>query len=125
MPNKMMAPASTGPPPPATHDLLLLELERFPSHETCLKALDLGGQCQEHLQSQQTWKPSWWEEWQALINECRHSRACWEWLAQATDDSGSEAYRRLCLEELRRLLGEPAYWQGQMPLPVPESAWWE
>lgn len=51
--------------------------------------------------------------------ETQQLRKCWNLLDTVTDPSLDADYRRFWAGKLRQMIGERAYWRGEIPPPVP------
>jgi hypothetical protein len=97
--------------------LLNLQLARFPPKKMTEACLDLNSKQLDWLELVQTYLPS--EQVNQWYEECSKCEDCWRHLYSAQDVNESLSLRFHALEELKKELGRVAFFQGQMPPPVP------
>lgn len=108
----------TFPPTPVSFDDLIL----LPMQVHACWAYELADK--HHTQCQSVWVDHWGEPaakewWQRQAEDADTRRLVWYWLRIATDDAYGVQYRLSCLSQLRDRLGWRAYYQGQLPPPLP------
>lgn len=116
-----------------SREVVAADVRRFrvTTHADAVRQLQFA---REHERSMDTEvktynSPAKYWRWKA---ECEWRQECWQKLAWALDDdvlyygrintpqpSNTVASRVMALESLRELLGDDAFWLGQMPLPIP------
>lgn len=92
---------------------------RWHYYEACAHERTFDDEVRTYNRSAKYW------QWK---NECAWRQNCWRALIDALDpscyqwphrDREAIACRVHALEQLRRLLGDEAFWAGQMPCPIP------
>jgi hypothetical protein len=96
------------------------ELWRFPPRAVARQAMEFNREYRRHVEGR------WWMEshnrdhWGEVLRETDYLFHCWDWLCAAQGGEGrDEEYWRRSLREVRRRIGEEAYWAGQMPPAAP------
>jgi hypothetical protein len=91
------------------------DLARFPSYAV---AADRHTFAEDHLEwvfQRFVEDPAWRDWW----DHARSSEQAWSHLVQARNNSMPDATRLFYLRELRKRLGERAWWSGEMPPQAP------
>jgi hypothetical protein len=79
----------------------------------------LNEQYQCHLQMQQIIHAHNSDDLTEALREARHLYGVWDAVRRATAPNQAWAYRRRTLRQLREMLGDNAYYSGQLPPCVP------
>jgi|ERR1700738_1884344 len=125
-----------------------IDLQRFPSLETARATEDYISDLGTTFERKQKWSNRSYWEWSNAVIYCHWSRECWDTLRAAhqmqqdrwqdlgrgynqslgeagnrqywLDEAGTEGEAmENDLKDLRKLLGEEAWWAGRMPFPAP------
>lgn len=103
---------AAGVPEPGPHDLL-----RFPDARATARAAELNRAYRECLRGQAAAAPSWQAGWYARAEEeAREAGQAWDCL-RCAHAYGAPHW----LAELRRRVGEEAWWAAALPPPVPPA----
>jgi hypothetical protein len=98
---------------------LAADAGRFPERTTVNELLAFNRAYRQHLEFRQPGEPARFWELRAALQETDHLYQVWD----AVRDARSEYYyitvRRQALNRLRMMLGEPAYYAGELPPCVP------
>ena len=97
----------------------LTDLQYFPRGPVVAGNLAMNRALTKYLKTQRRIYLHRAEAIETALEDARYRFRCWDALGGAQDQFYSEDYRRRCLAELRRLIGESAYHLGQMPPSVP------
>lgn len=94
------------------------DLVRFPPLAMCESMLAANCSHWNHLCAAEPFYPTHLREWFARAKQaCYPPWNCWQALASAHRCADHEGYVRDRLTELRRHLGNDAYYRGEMPPP--------
>ena len=116
----VLASALTLPAAPAESEIPLWQLRMFPDRKCALGQWNFWD---ERIRQISEWKkdgmiiPLSWD------TEALEAREAWYVLLEAQDSSNTPRYRHGRLSWLRLRLGEKDFWEGRMPLPVPQHFW--
>lgn len=115
------------------------ELRRFPSHQTAALNYQFAEKVVRCLERELRYsidtQPADWVRYETPLGlhsperahlkrtrrEAAFCRDAWQALSLASDVSMSQEARGIWLNDLRRMLGEASYFEGEMP---PASPWW-
>ena len=105
------------PIPAPMPDPTELELQRFPSLETAKAACEFCCEYERFVRKQQAVGNGDWREWEKVWRENEDLWPFWLNLRLAHESDGIG--RRDSLSKLRAILGDDAYFRGELPPPVP------
>lgn len=98
---------------------VLNESLRFPDRETVNELLAFNRAYRQHIDVRQTVELSHWWEYQAALQETEQLYQIWDTVRDARCEYYYVTVRRQALKRLRDLLGDEAYFSGQLPPYVP------
>jgi hypothetical protein len=99
---------------PSLHDC-----ERFPSREAINELLSFNRAYRQYLGSRQPVDLARWWEFRIALQETDHLYHIWDTLRDARCPYYYVTVRRRALKKLREVLGDDAYYKGQLPPHVP------
>lgn len=97
----------------------LAHCEWLPPSDVATEFCRFNEQYQCHLQTQQLICPHHADDTAVALREARQLYRVWDSVRRASSPNQAWAYRRRTLAQLRDMLGEPAYYRGELPPSVP------
>lgn len=95
---------------------------RFPCEQTCRAMRDWNLDYEEWLRERLRFHPN--EEWIAdALDECKELYRLWDYALDAQKDY-YVYWRRRCLQHMREIVGDNAYYASCLPAPVPVWRYW-
>ena len=95
------------------------DCQRFPERTTVNEFLAFNRSYRQHLDIRQPGEPARWWELRTALQETDHLYQIWDTVRDARCEYYYVTVRRQALKRLRELLGEQAYYSGQLPPYVP------
>ena len=99
---------------PPAHDC-----QRFPDRATINELLAFNRAYRQHLDMRQPAEPARWWELRSVLQETDQLYQVWDTVRDARCEYYYVTVRRQALKRLRDMLGENAYYTGEMPPHVP------
>jgi hypothetical protein len=99
---------------PSVHDCL-----RFPTRTAVTEVLDFNRSYRRYLDMQQPVERARWWEYQSAAEETDHLYHIWDTVRDARCECYYVHIRRRALKTLRDMIGDDAYYTGQLPPYVP------
>lgn len=100
----------------------LIDNLRFPDRETVNEMLSFNRAYRQYIDARQAVELAHWWEHQQTLQETEDLYQIWDTVRDARCEYYYVTVRRQALKRLRDLLGEEAYYSGQLPPYVP--VWW-
>jgi hypothetical protein len=95
------------------------DCNRFPRRETVNELLSFNRAYRQHIGVRQPVELAHWWEFRAALQETDHLFQVWDTVRDARCEYYYVTVRRQALKKLRELLGDDAYFRGELPPPVP------
>lgn len=95
------------------------ECERFPDRELVSTVLSTNRSFRQELTERQQLDPLHSEEIRSALQEADHLYRIWDAVRDARCKYYYVPVRRQALQELRELIGDAAFYSGQLPPPLP------
>jgi hypothetical protein len=92
---------------------------RFPERATVNEYLAFNRAYRQHIDIRQPGEPSRWWDLRSALQETDHLYAVWDTVRDARCEYYYVTVRRQALKRLREMIGEEAYYSGQLPPYVP------
>jgi hypothetical protein len=92
---------------------------RFPDRNTVNEFLAFNRAYRQHIDIRQPGEPARWWELRSALQETDHLYQIWDTVRDARCEYYYVTVRRQALKRLREMLGEEAYYSGQLPPYVP------
>jgi hypothetical protein len=93
--------------------------QRFPDRATISDLLAFNRAYRQHLDNRQAVEPAHWWELREALQEADRLYQIWDTVRDARCEYYYVAVRRQALKRLRELIGEEAYFSGNLPPHVP------
>jgi hypothetical protein len=97
----------------------LSDCQRFPDRDAVNELLSFNRAYRQHLGLRQPMELSRWWELRTALQETDHLYQVWDNVRDARCEYYYVTVRRQALKKLREMIGEDAYYNGQMPPSVP------
>lgn len=98
----------------------LRDLDRFPPVEIAVSCKEFNVAYCNHLKANYPIRTEHYDDWREAYAEAFRLYQAWDYLAAAHGVEGqNELYWRLCLRVLKEIIGDRAYYAGDMPPCVP------
>jgi hypothetical protein len=97
----------------------LCDCSRFPEREVINELLAFNRSYRQHLGVRQPVELAHWWEFRAALQETDYLYQVWDTVRDARCDYYYVTVRRQALKKLREIVGEEAYYMGQLPPHVP------
>jgi hypothetical protein len=92
---------------------------RFPERQAINEFLTFNRAYRQHLDMRQPCEPSRWWELRTAVQETDHLYQVWDTVRDARCEYYYVTVRRQALKRLREMVGDDAYYNGQLPPYVP------
>jgi hypothetical protein len=99
---------------PPSHDCM-----RFPERQTINEFLSFNRAYRQHLDMRQPAEPARWWDLRTALQETDHLYSIWDTVRDARCEYYYVTVRRQALKRLKELVGDEAYYSGQLPPYVP------
>jgi hypothetical protein len=97
----------------------LSDCQRFPDRDAVNELLSFNRAYRQHLGLRQPMELARWWDLRTALQETDHLYQVWDNVRDARCEYYYVTVRRQALKKLREMIGEDAYYTGQMPPPVP------
>jgi hypothetical protein len=97
----------------------LNDCQRFPNRDAVNELLSFNRAYRQHLGLRQPMELARWWDLRTALQETDHLYQVWDNVRDARCEYYYVTVRRQALKKLREMIGEDAYYTGQMPPPVP------
>jgi hypothetical protein len=97
----------------------LNDCQRFPDRDAVNELLSFNRAYRQHLGLRQPMELARWWDLRTALQETDHLYQVWDNVRDARCEYYYVTVRRQALKKLREMIGEDAYYTGQMPPPVP------
>jgi hypothetical protein len=95
------------------------DAERFPNREAVNELLAFNRAYRQHIGARQPVELAHWWEFRAALQETDQLYQIWDTVRDARCDYYYVTVRRQALKKLREMIGDEAYWNGDLPPHVP------
>jgi hypothetical protein len=97
----------------------LSDCQRFPDRDTVNELLSFNRAYRQHMGLRQPMELARWWDLRTVLQETDHLYQIWDNVRDARCEYYYVTVRRQALKKLREMIGEDAYYSGQMPPSVP------